>query len=154
MNVQPMLVHVRHVSVEWGDCDPAGIVFYPRFFAYFDASTAALFARASGMKKPELLEHYGVVGFPMVDTRARFLVPCAYGDEVTIESRVTRFGRTSFDVEHRLLKDHALCVECTETRVWVARAASHATAIKPVPIPEELMERFGVDVPRALNRRR
>ena len=34
-----MLVNRRIVRIEWGDCDPAGIVFYPRYFAMFDAST-------------------------------------------------------------------------------------------------------------------
>ena len=43
-----MLVNRRAVAIEWGDCDPAGIVFYPRYFAMFDASTAALFAHALG----------------------------------------------------------------------------------------------------------
>ena len=48
----------------------------------------------------------------MVDTGAKFLVPSAYGDEVVIESRVTAFRRSSFDVAHRLLKaDGALGVE-------------------------------------------
>ena len=42
-----MLVNHRNVTIQWGDCDPAGIVFYPRYFEMFDASTAALFARAS-----------------------------------------------------------------------------------------------------------
>ena len=31
------------VRIEWGDCDPAGIIFYPRYFEFFDAWTAALF---------------------------------------------------------------------------------------------------------------
>ena len=38
-----MLVNRRTVRIEWGDCDPAGIVFYPRYFAMFDASTSFLF---------------------------------------------------------------------------------------------------------------
>jgi 4-hydroxybenzoyl-CoA thioesterase len=32
-----MLTYVRNTRIEWGDCDPAGIVFYPRFFALFDS---------------------------------------------------------------------------------------------------------------------
>ena len=43
------LRNTRKVRIEWGDCDPAGIVFYPRYFEIFDASTAALFERALGM---------------------------------------------------------------------------------------------------------
>ena len=63
-----MLTNVRTVRIEWGDCDPAGIVFYPRFFAMFDASTTALFERALGMTKYKFIEHYGIVGYPMVES--------------------------------------------------------------------------------------
>src|SRR5262245_13444018 len=38
-----VVVNRREVRIEWGDCDPANIVFYPRYFAFFDASTAYLF---------------------------------------------------------------------------------------------------------------
>ncbi len=138
-----MLINTRRLTIGWGDCDPAGIVFYPRYFAMFDASTAALFARASGMTKKAMLRHYDVVGFPMVDTRATFRVPCAFGDEVTIESTVTEFRRASFDVRHRLLRDDGTeAVEGSETRVWVGRHPDKPDGIKALPIPEDLIARF------------
>ena len=46
-----MLVYTRTTRIEWGDCDPAGIVFYPRYFAMFDSCTTALFSQALGMSK-------------------------------------------------------------------------------------------------------
>ena len=138
-----MLTNTRRLVIEWGDCDPAGIVFYPRYFAMFDASTAALFQRALGMTKREMRKHYDVVGFPMVDTRATFRAPCAFGDEVRIESAVTEFRRASFDVHHRLLRDDgALAVEGFETRVWVGRHPDKPDGIKALPIPEDLAARF------------
>ena len=138
-----MLTNTRRLVIEWGDCDPAGIVFYPRYFAMFDASTATLFSSALGMTKKAMLRHYDVVGFPMVDTRATFRAPCAFGDEVRIESAVTEFRRASFDVHHRLLRDDgALAVEGFETRVWVGRHPDKPDGIKALPIPEELVARF------------
>ena len=138
-----MLTNTRRLVIEWGDCDPAGIVFYPRYFAMFDASTAALFSSALGMTKKAMLRHYDVVGFPMVDTRATFRAPCAFGDEVRIESAVTEFRRASFDVHHRLLRDDgALAVEGFETRVWVGRHSDKPDGIKALPIPEDLVARF------------
>ena len=137
-----MLINSRTIRIEWGDCDPAGIVFYPRFFAMFDASTTALFERALGMTKYRFIERYGIVGYPMVDTRARFIVPAKFGDDVVIESVVKEFRRSSFDMEHRLTKDGALAVEGFETRVWAARDPSDPTRIKSVPIPEEIIARF------------
>jgi 4-hydroxybenzoyl-CoA thioesterase len=137
-------VNRRTLTVEWGDCDPAGIVFYPRYFAMFDASTAALFDAALGMPKIRWTARFGIVGIPMVDTRAKFSVPSAYGDVVTIESRVTGFRRSSFDVTHRLLKeDGALGVEGFETRVWVARDPGDPKRIRATPIPPEVIAAFG-----------
>lgn len=138
-----MLTNTRRLTIEWGDCDPAGIVFYPRYFAMFDASTAALFHRALGVTKKAMLKQYDVVGFPMVDTRATFRVPCAFGDEVRIETTVTEFRRASFDISHRLLRDDgALAVDGFETRVWVGRHPDKPDGIKALPIPEELVARF------------
>ena len=82
-----------------GDCDPAGIVFFPRYLAIFDACTWALFTAALGMKKPALLAHFGTVGCPMVDLRVRFLIPCTFGDEVVVDSRIAELRRSSFDVQ-------------------------------------------------------
>jgi 4-hydroxybenzoyl-CoA thioesterase len=138
-----MLVNTRRLAIEWGDCDPAGIVFYPRYFAMFDASTAALFARAFGGTKKAMLKHYDVVGFPMVDNRATFRVPCAFGDEVRIESTVTELRRASFDVRHRLLREgDVLAVEGFETRVWVGRHPEKPDGIKALSIPEDLVARL------------
>ena len=78
-----MLTSRRKIFIEWGDCDPAGIVFYPRYFEWFDACTAALFALA-GYPKQELLKAHGIA-IPIVDTRSRFLIPSRFGDEVTVE---------------------------------------------------------------------
>ena len=137
-----MLIHRRTVTIEWGDCDSAGIVFYPRYFAMFDWSTAMLFAHALGMRKPDIIRHYGIVGIPMVDTRAKFLLPSSYGDEVVIESRIEKFGHASFNFYHRLLKSEALAAECWETRVWAARHPDDPARIKAVPIPPEVIEKF------------
>jgi 4-hydroxybenzoyl-CoA thioesterase len=137
-----MLVNRRVIRIEWGDCDPAGIVYYPRYFAYFDACTASLFETALGMTKIEMQKHYDVVGFPMVDTRAKFMIPSKYGDDVTVESRVSEFRTSSFDVEHRLLKDGKLAIEAWETRVWVGRHPEDPERIKARPIPEEVIAKF------------
>ena len=85
-----MLVNTRVVRIEWGDCDPAGIVYYPRYMAFFDACTSALIERALGMTKHEYLKAYDFGGHPLVSTRARFLIPTRFGDDVTIETTVTR----------------------------------------------------------------
>ena len=89
------------MRIRWGDCDPAGIIFYPRYFEIFDNATAALFERALGITKFQMFKTYEFAGWPLVKTHARFLKPTRFGDDVTVETSVT-FGRSSFTVEHRL----------------------------------------------------
>ncbi len=137
-----MLTNRKTIHVEWGDCDPAGIVYYPRYFAWFDNCTAALF-EAAGLPKHQMLKAYGIVGIPMVDTRARFLAPSRFGDDVTVESCISEWRRSSFDVQHKLYKGSALAVECSETRVWAARSTTDAGALEGRPVPADVMARFG-----------
>lgn len=49
-------------TVEWGDCDPAGIVFYPRFFAAFDTSTSRMIEQAADIRQSDLFTAEGIVG--------------------------------------------------------------------------------------------
>ena len=130
------------IDVGWGDCDPAGIVFYPRSFEMFDASTTMLFERALGMTKFQFNKAYGTVGYPMVDTRARFLLPTRYGDDVVIETTITEIKRSSYSLAHRILKDGALAVEGFETRVWVGRDPADPDKIKAKPLPDEVVAKL------------
>lgn len=137
-----MFEHRRNVTIEWGDCDPAGIVFFPRYLAIFDSCTWAMFTAALGMKKRDLLTRFGTVGCPMVDLRARFLIPCTFGDEVVVESCVAELRRSSFDVRHRLLKGDQLAVEGLETRVWSAPDPDRPGRLRSQPIPPEVRTRL------------
>src|SRR5580698_3550420 len=64
-----MFVNRRDVQIQWGDCDPANIVYYPRYFEMFDDSTSILF-EAAGFSKQDIVRKYGLVGIPMVEALA------------------------------------------------------------------------------------
>ncbi|MFZ3361283.1 MAG: thioesterase family protein [Xanthobacteraceae bacterium] len=134
-----MLTNTRTTRIEWGDCDPAGIIYYPRYFAIFDASTTHLVERATGMKKIDYLKAYDFVGHPVLETRAQFRVPTRFGDEVTIVSSIVACGRSSFKIEHRLTLDGTLAAEGSETRVWVGRSPDDPRQIKSKPIPPNVV---------------
>ena len=136
-----MLVNTRAVRIEWGDCDPAGIIFYPRYFALFDACTSALIERALGMTKQDYLKVYDFSGHPLVNTHSRFLVATTFGDDVTIETTVTDIRRSSFDVRHRLFKNGTLAVEGMETRVWVRGDPTNGT-MRAAPLPQAVIDRL------------
>jgi 4-hydroxybenzoyl-CoA thioesterase len=133
----------RQLTIEWGQCDPAGIVFNSRFFEIFDAGTWQLFEAALGVKPHELAKIFGIVGIPLVDVRANFLVPIKFGDVVDMTSRVSEFRRSSFDVEHSLLVDGQLAVEGGETRVWAARSKDDPEKIGGTAIPADVIAKFG-----------
>lgn len=136
-----VLSNRKDVFIEWGDCDPAGIVYYPRYFVFFDNATVALFA-AAGLPKHEMVKTYDMVGYPMVDTGARFIIPSRWGDTITIESHVSEWRKSSFDIKHRVLKGEDLAIEAWETRVWVGRHPDDPERIKSQPIPEDVKVRF------------
>jgi 4-hydroxybenzoyl-CoA thioesterase len=132
----------RNVRIEWGDCDPMGIVFFPRYFAIFDDSTAYLFEAVLGLNKFRLNQAFDFAGFPLVDARARFLIPSRYGDDVVVESTIGEFRTSSFDVVHRLTRSGELAVEGFETRVWVVRDPADPNRMRSQPIPPEVKARF------------
>jgi 4-hydroxybenzoyl-CoA thioesterase len=136
-----MPINKRSIHIEWGDCDPLGIVYFPRYFEFFDACTNALFERA-GLPKQEMLKKYAIAGIPLVESRARFLLPSSFGETVVVESSITEWGRASFSVYHRLFKAEELAVEGFEKRVWVVHAPGEKTKIKSQAIPREVIERF------------
>jgi 4-hydroxybenzoyl-CoA thioesterase len=137
-----MFSNTRTTRVEWGDCDPAGIIFYVRYFEFFDVSTTMLLERALGMKKIEYLKAYNFLGHPLAETRAKFRLPTRFGDEVSIETKLVALGRSSFTLEHRLISAGALAAEGAETRVWAVRDPTDPQRIKSHPIPAEVVARL------------
>jgi 4-hydroxybenzoyl-CoA thioesterase len=125
--------------VEWGDCDPAGIVFNPQFFRWFDHGTSMLYETA-GWPKQEMLARFGGAGCPLVETRATFRAPCRYGDDVQIVTEIVELKTRSFDVRHTLIKDGVVCVEGFETRVWTVKDPERG--LKSAEIPEDLAARL------------
>lgn len=138
-----MLSNRRIVRIEWGDCDPAGIIFYPRYFEIVDASTVALFESALGMTKINFLKHYNFGGMPVVSTQARFIRPTRYGDDVAVDSTIV-FGNSSFTVEHTFSLDGETACVCTEKRVWVVSDPTNPAVLRSQPIPAAVRGKFGV----------
>lgn len=136
-----MIAHEQRLTVHWGDCDPAGIVFFANYFRWFDDCTAALFA-AAGLPLPALLASHKVIGIPIVDVRANFKIPAAFGDELLAKTSISTWKRSSFVVEHYLYKDDVLAVEGFVTRVWTAADPADPDRMKSLPLPKEIIDRL------------
>jgi 4-hydroxybenzoyl-CoA thioesterase len=137
-----MLTNTRKIRVQWGDCDPAGIVYYPRYFEWFDASSILLFESATGMIKKTMLETYNGAGLALLEARAVFKVASHYGEDLEIETGITEFRRSSFFVHHKVTKAGVLALEGFETRLWTVRDPTDATKLKSAPLPAEIRAAF------------
>ena len=133
-----MLVNRRTLRIEWGQCDPAGIVFYPQYLIIFDTSTGWLFER-TGLTPSAMRKRYGIVGMPVVEVGARFVTACRFDDEIVVESEVGEWGRSSFTVRHRVLKAGQLALDGFEKRVWAGAHPERAGAIKAQAVPPEIV---------------
>jgi 4-hydroxybenzoyl-CoA thioesterase len=131
----------KTIHIEWGDCDPAQIVHYPRYLAYFDACTTAWFKKA-GLSKRQMLKTHQIVGIPLVDLRVSFKLPSRFSDTVVVESEITEWRRSSFCVRHRLFNKSVLAVECFEIRVWAVVSESDPERIESKRVPREVVDMF------------
>jgi 4-hydroxybenzoyl-CoA thioesterase len=111
------------VDVGWGDCDPAGIVFYPRFYAWMDLTSHVL-VRALGIPREAMIApNPRLVGFPVVGTQAEFLAPARMEDRIEVRTWVARVGRSSLSLRHEvwlLAEPERLLVRGREDRVFVS----------------------------------
>jgi 4-hydroxybenzoyl-CoA thioesterase len=141
-----MVASTLAVPVRWSEADPAGIVFYPRFFEWFDLGTAALF-ESLGLPWRELFPAEGIVGVPIVETGARFASPVRYGDEVRIATTVTEVREKTFRVAHEISVNGRPCATGFEVRAWVARPSSPGGALQARPIPPRVAARLKGEPP-------
>lgn len=122
--------------VEFGDCDPAQIVFYPNYFKWFDAGTRHFFAACGFPLWPSLWQSSGIAGAPLVDASAKFLGSVTYGDEIEIETAVLECGGKSFTMRHLIRRGDRILAEGREVRVFVA--ADPDGRVRAVPVPAEV----------------
>jgi 4-hydroxybenzoyl-CoA thioesterase len=135
-----MLTTARSVRIEWGDCDPKGIVYYPRYFAIFAGCSAQLFERALGITQAEMRQAYPFSGFALATTRGRFFLAATVGDDLVVETTLAAFRHSSLEVQHRMHKQGELAVEGFETRVWMTR--DPLGRANSAPIPESVRARL------------
>ena len=63
--------HIHRVDVHFGDCDPAGIVFFPNFSRWMDEASGAFFLACGVPPWRELMKDRGIVGTPLLEIHTR-----------------------------------------------------------------------------------
>ena len=126
----------------WGECDPAGIIFYPNYYRFMDEATWAMFASVGYGAERMRDEHFSL---PLVDSRCEFLSSPKFGDEIELRSRVSKWGRSSFSMSHEFViaADGRLLARGSESRVWCRYEAGPGSPLRSVPIPQDVRAALG-----------
>ncbi len=131
--------------VEFGDCDPARIVWFPNFFRWIDAASRHFFIQCGVPPWHETEKTSGLIGTPLVDTHARFVKTASYGDTLQIHTHVAEWREKSFVQRYQIQRENAdgsvdLIMECDEVRIFAAHR-ENGQGIRAIPIPPDIKAR-------------
>lgn len=129
-------IEIFRFQVHFGDCDPAGIAFYPNFFRWYDAASRHFFDCCGLPPWRETEKTHGILGVPLVEAQSRFLKPTTYGDHVEIHTHISRWEAKIFTQTHELKRDGELLAVGEERRVF-ARRDPQSGRIHAVPVPPD-----------------
>ena len=134
---------VHTITVEFGDCDPAAIVWFPNFFRWIDAASRHFFIQCGVPRWEETARTLGVIGTPLVDTKSRFIKTASYGDVLDIAVAISEWRTKSFVQTYRITRARTdgtepdVIMECEEVRIFAARRED-GHGIRAVPAPAEI----------------
>jgi YbgC/YbaW family acyl-CoA thioester hydrolase len=120
--------------VAWSDVDLAGIVYFPRYFTYFENAELE-WIRSRGLSYQGILEETGV-WLPRVACHSNFRAPARLAELLSIELRLDRLGKTSFTLgfdAFRLPERTALADG------YIVVAAVDRERFRPTPLPDPLV---------------
>lgn len=129
------------IKVMFSDCDPAKIVFYPKYFQWFDIATQRMFNEL-GMEWSTFWPERGIAGLPLVDASATFKGPARMDDNIRIESWVDNWKGKIFVVRHNVIKDGSVIVEGKEVRACAVANSESDKGMKAIPMPEDVIAKF------------
>lgn len=128
-------VFVHDQLVRFSHCDPAGIVYFPRFFDLAHGTMEDWFAEGIGTALPDLIRNRRI-GTPTVTIRCDFAKPLRMGDVLRFELRVVAVGRSSVQLDYRGLSEGEERLHIVQTIVFMDLDTAQA-----VSIPADLRER-------------
>ena len=131
------------VNVTFGDCDPAGIVFFPNFSRWMDSASLAFFMQCGVPPWRELEKTRGIVGTPLLEINVKFTKAATYGETLTVTTHVEEWRAKVIVQLHRITRARAdggddLICEGREVRAFVKRDAEDRDRLRAIPVPEDI----------------
>jgi len=99
-------------------CDPAGIVFYPRFFEMINDAVEAMFSEILDWPFETMHPENGV---PTAEFKVRFKAPCRHGDQLVLDVEMKRLGRSNLSLTTTARRDEHICFQADQVLVCVDR---------------------------------
>ena len=129
---------VYEVEIMFGDCDPAGIVFFPNYCKWMDASSLNFFKQCGIPPWRELVKTRGIVGTPLLKIHTKFVKSATYGEAIQVHTTVEDWQAKVFRHRHRVMRGDTLLCEGTEVRAFVQRDPDNPDRLRAIPVPEDL----------------
>ncbi|MBC8057264.1 MAG: acyl-CoA thioesterase [Rhizobiales bacterium] len=131
------------VYVTFGDCDPAGIVFFPNFSHWMDTASLSFFMQCGVPPWRELEKTRGIVGTPLLEINTKFMKSATYGETLTIATHVEEWRSKVVVQVHRITRARAdggedLICEGREVRAFVKRDDNDRDRLRAIPVPEDI----------------
>ncbi len=111
--------YTRTILIEFNHCDPAGIVFYPRYFEMTNSVVENFFADEVGRSFAQMHREGMNNGVPTVHIEADFVAPSRLGDKVVFTLRVVKVGGSSVGVEITGRMGEEMRLRVRLTLVWI-----------------------------------
>lgn len=129
---------LHHVDVHFGDCDPAGIVFFPNFSRWMDAASLKFFMDCGLPPWRELVKTRGIVGTPLLEIHTKFIKAVSYGETITIATWIEEWRAKVFVQMHRVMRGDDLICEGREVRAFVRRDAADPERLRAIAVPDDI----------------
>ncbi len=120
----------REIPVRFGHCDPATIVFYPRYFEMISSLVEDWFEDGLEASAPGLMYHRGIVT-PTVHFTVDFLNAAWFGDRLTFNLWVKKIGRTSCELLIEASHQGKVAMRVKQVLVFMVEKTRRATPIAP-----------------------
>ena len=129
---------VYEVEVMFGDCDPAGIVFFPNFSKWMDASSLNFFVQCGVPTWRELYKTTGIIGTPLLEVNTRFISPATYGERLQVFTSMQEWRAKVFIQKYIVKRGETVLCEGLETRAFCIRHPDDPNRIKAIAVPENI----------------
>ncbi|MCF8200182.1 MAG: acyl-CoA thioesterase [Sulfuritalea sp.] len=134
--------HTSSFRIEFGDCDPAQIVFYPNFFKWMDIAALHFFNACGIPSWRETKAERGIIGAPLINASAKFVSSATYPEPIEVDTSVAEIRGKSFVLRHVIRRGDTVLVEGEEIRIFAIEDPADPKRIKAVPIPEDILAQW------------